>query len=128
MSKIKPPKGYRLLEEGEVVPKKRMIFAGGCGPWVKCEKNVWPVGRVFNSVIHAPVAVAVRLPRHAPPSAAACLRWLNKQRYIVDHYRNRVDEVDLMLVRADGYKQTFSGKSLLACIRAAMAAEKRGGK
>jgi hypothetical protein len=50
-----PPKGWRLVVPGEVLPAEKMFWGCGCGPW---ERNKARTGEIFQcSVMFAPCAV-----------------------------------------------------------------------
>lgn len=35
---MKPPKGYRMLKDGERIPEKHLVWVSGDGPWMIGER------------------------------------------------------------------------------------------
>lgn len=69
----RPPKGYRLLREGEIIPENRIIWSGGNGPWrIPRSDSRIGIGRKWDGPkgILAPVAVPIHAPAPKAPRKA----------------------------------------------------------
>lgn len=126
---IKPPKGYRLLREGEVIRATDLCWTLG-GRWGKVQDCVeFSIGCKWNHIEYMPFCRSGHtLP--AAPTPAEALRWLGRQSYVFDRNTWPSGTHDLKLLKPNScaHQLTFSGSTPLACIRKAMAAEKRGAK
>jgi hypothetical protein len=75
-TRSRPPEGYRLLRDGEVIPRDRLVWASGFGPWNVSNMPAQTVGEVWTKRGGlSPVAVKIDTVATKPPATLKPLRW-----------------------------------------------------
>ena len=125
---IKPPKGWRLLKDGEIIKIDDLCFFKK-ERWVPDLLHGFPqTGKQWNKML-IPFARCNTKPKTAPISAEQAWRWLAANPSVVlVNYGGKwnVDDYTQQTAGLEIEDTIATGKSPLAAVRAAMAVEKGG--